>query len=179
MRSLEGPREPFTMELVEGITLTVRPRDWFSLSVAQAAATRQMEQLKNSASICIDAGLLPDSVMVDLTDADHTSALYHTLVVQEVAVGAITDWTGVLLDGAPMVVTPENVRRAMSVWPPGMHQPLGELFFQKYMAKHAEIAAAKKDSATCAGGISTPTPVASTATDARKTTSPAPVAKQA
>ncbi len=174
MKSLEGPKEPFTIELVNGLSVTVRPRDWFSLSVATASAQRILDRLESSAADCIEAGWLPDMALVDLANPDHRAAVYHTLVVQELAVGAITEWSGVALDGSPMSVTAANIRQVMKVWQPGSSQPLGDIFYRKYMEGHQELADAKKGLAVCAGGISTPTQAANTAKDARKTISPAP-----
>lgn len=175
---LQGPTEPFKLELIDGLSMTVKPRSDFALRVAQAYAREKLEELERSAEICMDAGLLPSGIMADLGDAQHRASLFEIFMVQKMAEMVILSWEGFFdQHDQPVPVTPELIRAAMSVWPRGWKQSVGDLFWFRYMSGHGEIVAAKKDSATSASGISSPAAVANIAADASKTDSPAPTDK--
>lgn len=180
MLKLQGPTEPFEMELLGGLSLRVKPRSDFDLRIAQAHARRQIEELENAASLCMDAGLLPAGITADLADENQRAALFELFVVQKMAELVILSWRGFLdQHDAPVPVTPDTVRSAMSIWPLGWPCSVGQLFWGAYMKAHAETDAAKKDSAVFAGGISSPAEAATTAGDAAKTALPAPTDKPA
>ncbi len=175
MLKLQGPTEPFTLDLLDGLSLRVKPRSDFDLRVAQAHARQKLDELENAASLCMDAGLLPDGIVADLADDDQRSALFEIFLIQKMAEIVILSWEGFLdQHDTPVPVTPQTVRAAMSVWPRGWACSVGALFWGKYMKAHAEIDAAKKDSAISANGTSSQAGVASIAADAGKTALPAP-----
>lgn len=165
MQSLQGPKEDFEIEIIDGIKFTCRPRGYFDLAVAEASARRLLERLEDSTEICVEAGLLEVGTFVDLKSPAQREALFHIFTVQQFALRVIKAWEGI--EGASEI-NEATVRAVMAVWPPGGSLPIGEVFFRKYMEHYRRLDEAKKGLATDASGISSPAPVATTAKDARK-----------
>ncbi len=179
MMKLQGPTEPFDLSLLHGMTLRVKPRSDFDLRVAQAYARQKLDELEGAAGLCMDAGLLPDGIVADLRDEHQRSALFEVFLIQKMAELVVLSWDGFYdQHDQPVPVTPETIRGAMSIWPPGWGCSIGALFWSQYMKAHAEADAAKKDLAISARGISSPAGVANIVTDAPKTTLPAPTEKR-
>lgn len=175
MKSLKGPDGPLEITVLDGIVLTVKPRTWFDFTLARLSAQRIVADLEKSAATCLQAGILPDGTAVDLSNEDYKGTLLETILIQELAILVITGWAGIVdQNDQPMPINEENIRRVMNIWPPQASHSIGDLFFRKYMAKHAEFVQAKKDSATDANGTTPPAAVANTAKDAGKPASPAP-----
>lgn len=166
MKSVKQPEGPFSIELVPGITVTARPMSTLDMATAHAAASQRLERLQSSATECVEAGLLPDDRMVDLSDPAQRGGLFHQFVVVELAQRHITGWEGVrTADDTPTPVTPSTIAALMAIW------PLGENFYQAFAKRHLELLAAKKDSGPAATGTSAAAP--NTATDAGRKASPA------
>lgn len=169
MKSLRDPQEPFDVEVLPGVVFTVTPRTALDLAVAQAAAQRRLDRLADGQDACVEAGVMPGRA-IDLADADTRAGLFHILTAEELAVRHVIAWTGV--EGHDEA-TPDAVRAVMALWPDGAPLPVGELFFRKFMERHREMAAAKKESGTAASGTSEEGAVPNTAPDAEGTDFPA------
>ena len=166
MISLSTPKEPFDIELPYSITVTVNPLTTAGMASAQAAARRRIEGLEARFKELKESGL-PADEFPGLDDDAERDGLFHDLLIKELAVRHISDWSGIE-DDPP--VTRENVAAVMDLY------PVGERFFQEFTLRQVLLNAAKNAFGPSVAGTSSPAEGPDTAKDAGTTVSLAPTA---
>ena len=164
MISLSTPKEPFDIELPYGIAVTVRPLTTAGMAAAQAGARRRIENIEGQVRERKESSLPLDSLPV-LDDDAERDGLFHDLLIKELAVRHISDWSGIE-DDPP--VTRENVAAVMELY------PVGERFFQEFTLRQVLLNAAKNAFGPSADGTSSPAEGPDTAEDVETTALPAP-----
>ena len=168
MISLQLPSEPFEINILPGISFTVRPLTTFDMSVAQAAARQAIERMEQSIDDAVFAGLTPRDI--DLKDPAARDGLFQQLLIGELGERHITAWTGIQGDdGEPVAADTPGARRAVAA-----QFPIGGIFHARLTQRHWEMLAAKKDCGTDASGTSSPAAVPDTAADAPMQATSAP-----
>ncbi|MBK8909228.1 MAG: hypothetical protein IPM60_15510 [Rhodospirillales bacterium] len=146
---MSGRKEPYGLSLPYNIDVVVRPLTSSGMAVAQAAARRRIEaleeQVRERKESGLDLGELPD-----LGDEAEHDALYHGILVHELAARHIVSWSGVLdADGeSNAAVTREAVAAVLDLY------PIGERFFQEFTLRQVLLNAAKNASGPSAAGTS-------------------------
>lgn len=144
MISLKQPTEPYELDLPYGISVTVTPLTTASMAAAQASARRRIESLEAQFKERKESGLSLDG-LPDLSLEGERDGLFQDLLIKELAVRHIKEWSGI--EDNPQV-TPENIAAVMSLY------PVGERFFQEFTLKQVLLTAAKNGSGLSAAGIS-------------------------
>ena len=135
--ALTHPDGPFELPLVPGLSVSVKPLTTAGMEIARAAARRSLQRLEGELQAIRDAGLETGD-MPDLNDDAVREGLFHGLVISELAVRHITDWSRIDEDGAPVPLNRETVVDLVQQY------PLGELFYLRFTAAQTALAAAKK-----------------------------------
>jgi hypothetical protein len=167
MIDLSQRSEPYGLELPYGLRVTVRPLTTAGMAAAQAGARRTVEAIERQASERAEAGLPLDG-LPDLAAEGNRNGFYQAQLIRELAVGHITSWTGVELEGGPAPPTPENIAAVIELY------PVGERFFQEFTLRQVLLNAAKNGLGPSAAGTSSQVEGPSTARPAATTTCPAP-----
>lgn len=138
MIGLKQLTEPYTIEVVEGVTFTVKPLTTLDYSVAHMAARRRVEEIEKSLRDVEAAGFLPENSL-DLNDADEREGLYREFLIKEMAARHIVGWQGIVdhETNEAAEVTPENIRAVVKQF------PVGEIFYQKLTAYQMILREAK------------------------------------
>lgn len=144
MISLKQPNEPYELDLPYGISVTVNPLTTASMAAAQASARRRIESLETQVKERKESGLSLDG-LPDLSLEGERDGLFQDLLIKELAVRHIKEWSGI--EDNPQI-TPENVAAVMSLY------PVGERFFQEFTLKQVLLTAAKNGSGLSAAGTS-------------------------
>lgn len=106
---LSFPREPYWIDLANGVRVQVRPLTTAAWETARARARRLAEELADHEQAIAEAGGAVDG-LPDLTDPDARQGLSQMLYVIALAQGAILAWDGVGdAAGAPAPVTADSV----------------------------------------------------------------------
>jgi len=158
MISLKQPIEPFEIELPYGVTVTVKPLSTAGMAAAQASARRRVEGLETQSKELLEAGLATEG-LPDFSDDAERDGLFQDLLIKELAVRHITDWSGIEDDPD---VTPENIAALMSLY------PVGERFFQEFTLKQVLLTAAKNGSGLSVAGTSSQAEGPNTAKGAKR-----------
>ena len=109
MIRLAVPKEPFWIEVLEGVRVYNRPVTRIEQSAARAWAQRQKSGINGSEDTITALGG-EVSGLPDMSDPDVEQALADLLYAQGLARRIILEWEGVLdKDGKPAEVTPEAV----------------------------------------------------------------------
>lgn len=177
MITLTPPTEPVTINIIAGVSMTSRPVTFLDISIARAKADAVMDDLDNSRDVINSLGMDINPESMDLDNPATRKGLHHVVFVSELAADALQSWQGfadIFNGDAPLDCTPENIRIIMRT-----HFVLADAYWQGMLKWHLELLRAKKESATGATGTQPQAPVAHTATDAPKTTCPAPGEKPA
>ena len=125
MIRLAVPKEPFWIELLEGVRLKSRPVTRIEQSAARAWAQRQKAGVNGSEDTIASLGG-EVSGLPDMEDPDVQQASEDLLYAQGLARRIIIEWEGVLdKDGKPGEVTPEAIDEFMLL------PYVGELFMTK------------------------------------------------
>ena len=163
MIRLAVPKEPFWIELLEGVRIKNRPVTRIEQSAARAWAQRQKAGVNGSEDTIASLGG-EVSGLPDMEDPDVAQASEDLLYAQGLARRIIIEWEGVLdKDGTPADVTPEAIDEFMLL------PYVGELFMTKVQQQVFEMFAEGNGSgpepdgtsATApdtAGDVETPTP---------------------
>ena len=159
MISLKQQTEPYDLNLPYGISVTVIPLTTASMAAAQASARRRIENLETQVNERKESGLPLDG-LPDLSFEGERDGLFQDLLIKELAVRHIRDWSGI--EDSPDV-TPENIAAVMSLY------PVGERFFQEFTLKQVLLTAAKNASGLSVAGISSPVEGPATAKHANPT----------
>ncbi len=170
--SLQPQAELFEVEVLPGVSFTVKPLSTLDKAVCEAAARRRVDEMENSLDDCFAAGLCP--LEIDLSNPDQRSGLYQDLLIKEIAVRHIQSWTGVVPGDAdePADLSPENIRTVMD------DPVISDAFYREVMKYHWEISAAKKGLGVAAHGISSAEEAPDIAEAAQQTACPAPAEKK-
>ena len=144
MISLKQPTEPYELDLPFGISVTVIPLTTVSMVAAQASARRRIEGLETQVKERKESGLPLDG-LPDLSLEGERDGLFQDLLIKELAVRHIKEWSGI--EDNPQI-TPENIAAVMSLY------PVGERFFQEFTLKQVLLTAAKNGSGLSAAGTS-------------------------
>lgn len=142
MISLKQPIEPYELDLPYGISVTVTPLTTASMAAAQASARRRIESLETQITERKESGLPLDG-LPDLSIEGERDGLFQDLLIKELAVRHIKEWSGI--EDSPQI-TPENISAVMSLY------PVGERFFQEFTLKQVLLNAAKNGSGLSAAG---------------------------
>jgi hypothetical protein len=172
MINLSQPTEPYQLELLYGLNVTVRPLTTPGMAAAQAAARRAVEAIERQIGERKEAGLPTDGLPDLDVDADR-DGFYQSQLIRELAVRHITDWTGIEMEGGPAPPTPENIAAVMNLY------PAGERFFQEFTLRQVLINAAKNGSGLSAAGISSQAEGPITAEDVETAGCPAAAVSEA
>ena len=165
MIRLSVPKEPFWIELLEGVRVKNRPVTRISQSAARAWAQRQKAGVNGSEDTIASLGG-EVSGLPDMEDPDVAQASEDLLYAQGLARRIIIEWEGVLdKDGTPADVTPEAIDEFMLL------PYVGELFMTKVQQQVFEMFAEGNGSGPEPDGTSATAP--DTAGDAETPTPPA------
>lgn len=159
MISLKQQTEPYELDLPFGISVTVTPLITASMAAAQASARRRIESLEIQVKERKESGLPLDG-LPDLSLEGERDGLFQDLLIKELAVRHIKEWSGI--EDSPQI-TPENIAAVMSLY------PIGERFFQEFTLKQVLLTAAKNASGLSVAGISSPVEGPATAKHANPT----------
>jgi len=167
--SLRVPEEPYELEIVEGISFTLKPMDLRSYNIALASARHRLQELEDSIVHCADANLLDVNDFPNFEDAIVREGVFKEYLTVEIAKSHIISWQGVMDENDnPADLTDEAVEVVVRNF------AVASTFFDKVMAWHREYLQAKKDSGIVASGISSQAAVPNTVTDADAMDPPAP-----
>jgi len=127
MITLKQPSEPYTIGIVEGFTVTVRPLTTLGYSLATMVAQKKLTDLDKGLRDVEEAGFITE-VPIDLKDPQERNALFLDFLIKELAVTHIVGWDGVLDEekNQPAGPTPDNIRKVMDV------SEFAENFFQSF-----------------------------------------------
>lgn len=116
MISLTTPRSPFDLELIDGLTVTVKPLTSVGYLTATLIAQKKRDDLAKSLADVRDAGLHVDTDL-DLTDPQTRQAVYLDFLIKELAIAHITAWDGVWDEESdqPADLTPERISCVMDI----------------------------------------------------------------
>lgn len=165
------------IEIRSGVVVVCRPITTLDMAIAQATARRLVDQMQESAEVCIRSGLvpqdamtMPDGTVIDLSEPDQRAGFLHQQTIDALALRQIVRFKeGVCNeDGTLAEKNEETVRLLMSDW------PNGERFYHGLTGKQMELLAAKKGYGVAQTGTSAQVPAPNIATDAEGKDSPAP-----
>lgn len=127
MISLKSPTEPYSIEVVKGFLVTVKPLTTLGYSVATMKAQKKIVDLEKGLREVEDAGFMTDHP-VDLRDPQERNALFLDFLIKELALTHIIGWSGVLDEETdePAKITDNNIRSVMDV------SEYSESFFQLF-----------------------------------------------
>ena len=127
MITLKHPSEPYTIKIVDGFTVTVKPLTTLSYSVATMTAQKKITDLQKALEDAEEAGFTVDQP-VDLKNPEERNALFLDYLIKALAVDHIVVWEGVLDEDRdePALPTAENIRKVMEV------SEFSENFFQLF-----------------------------------------------
>ena len=133
MIRLSVPKEPFWIELLEGVRIKNRPVTRIEQSAARAWAQRQKAGVNGSEDTIASLGG-EVSGLPDMEDPDVAQASEDLLYAQGLARRIIIEWEGVVSkDGTPADVTPEAIDEFMLL------PYVGELFMTKVQQQVFEM----------------------------------------
>ena len=165
MIRLSVPKEPFWIELLEGVRIKNRPVTRIEQSAARAWAQRQKAGVNGSEDTIASLGG-EVSGLPDMEDPDVAQASEDLLYAQGLARRIIIEWEGVVSkDGTPADVTPEAIDEFMLL------PYVGELFMTKVQQQVFEMFAEGNGSGPEPDGTSAT--AQGTAGDAETSTPPA------
>ena len=163
MISLKQNNEPYEIELIGNLRLTIRPLKTLDMAIAQAAAKKRVDDLEKSIRCAVESGFPPERDL-DFQNGEQRQALYMELLIKELAVRHIVKWSGVEAPegGKDAELTPENICALMEAY------PVGELFYSSITIRHYLLASAKEGCGVVAGGISSQAAAPNIAKDVQK-----------
>lgn len=127
MISLKTPQEPYTIEVVGGFTVTVKPLTTLGYSVATMTAQAKITDLEKGLKDVEEAGFMTE-MPVNLRDPLERNALYLDYLIKELATAHIVAWTGVWDEDGDKEAAPTdtNIRKVMDI------SEYAERFFQLF-----------------------------------------------
>lgn len=143
MLRLNLAKEPYWLEIDNGVSLLVRPLNTPVMNYAHTQSVEQMLALRQRQ-------LAGDSSIADLDDQLIRDAYLQAALAEQLALVAIIDWKGVHnADGTELAkVTPETIRELMSIY------FISEPFLEKYYGSLEDLAVEGNASRSAANGIS-------------------------
>ena len=159
------PKEPYWLELLEGVRLKVRPVTKVEQGAARAYAQRKRGELSESQDNVEAVGADVEG-MPELTDPDEAQAIADLLYAQGLGRHIILEWEGILDEaGDHAEVTPEAIDELMRL------PFIGDLFIKKVEEQLFQIFSEGNESGPAQDGTSAAGP--GTANDAGTPTPPA------
>ncbi|MCB9980262.1 MAG: hypothetical protein H6863_03880 [Rhodospirillales bacterium] len=127
MITLKSPSEPYTIKIVDGFTVKVKPLTTLGYSVATMTAQKKVSDLDKALQDAEEAGFTVQQP-VNLRNPEERNALFLDLLIKALAVDHIVAWEGVLDEdkNEPAAPTPDNIRAVMDV------SDFSETFFQLF-----------------------------------------------
>ena len=127
MISLKTPKEPYTIEVVSGFSVTVKPLTTLGYSVATMTAQAKITDLEKGLADVEAAGFMTE-MPVNLRDPLERNALYLDYLIKELATAHIVSWTGVWDEDGEKEADPTeaNIRKVMDI------SEYAERFFQLF-----------------------------------------------
>lgn len=170
MISLKQSSDPYEIELLEGVSVTVKPLRRSGVLMARAVASERLRSIRQQFDDLREAGLATDH-LPDFDRPGVEDAVWEDMVVKEIACGHIVGWGGVFgPDDEPAEVTREAVLAFVDI------QIVGERFYAKYLVHQAMLDSAKNASGPSLNGSSVPAAAGATAQPAGTADSRAPTA---
>jgi hypothetical protein len=166
MISLDAPKEPFELPLLEGISFTVMPMEAVDLQVARIRAQQTVDKILSALEALAETDVyLPEGF--DPAKPEYQAALRQNMTIQYLGVSQIKGWSGVLDQEDQPLPCREDIIRWV------LRDPLiADKFFDGVTEWHRKRLAAKKESGTASNGQAEA--VSITATPAELKNPPAP-----
>lgn len=126
MINLKQPSEPYRIEVIKGVSFTVKPLSTLSYTCATIKAQKQVSDLEKSIADVKMAGLAPE-IDFDPKDQMRRNALYMEFLIKGLACDHIIAWEGVGDEADyPAECTPDNILAVME------QSAVAESFFQLF-----------------------------------------------
>lgn len=132
MISLSPPKEPYFVNLPYGIKVKVKPLSTSTMAFAKAKAGKKLDNLVKQYQENKETGFNIEGL--DLSDEALKDGLFTDLLIKELAIDHIIEWSGIE-DDPP--VNAENIAALMELY------PIGERFFAEFTIHQALLNAAK------------------------------------
>ena len=146
IRLSDRPKEPFWLDLPDGVRIKVRALNTIVLEAAKRKAARMVRELAEGVALVEEFG--GEAVgLEDLADPELREGATYLLLVESLMLAGGVKWEGVATEGGPAELSRVNVRRLLLA-----RSDIADAFWTTYLASEREVASEGEGSAPSPNG---------------------------